>query len=258
MAPGCEPVSRLFMGVKIRGWWKRRKSAPVSSASSKTSGSGVSATRTRFAGAAGSPTWSPELSHPSAGPGGASRSTAAAISATRVTPGIVQPPDLEPPQAGRTRLSGNPPAAARRTAFRRRRPGSRRVARPALGPALHLPDQRALAALPRLPHPLGGGTRPAQHPALGTGAAPARRRRVARRGFPGRLPPGRAGGARGGPPLVRARHPALRRAHAAEQPLPPRRGRLGRGRLPDVRPRNVGPARLPAVAARVLGAARAW
>src|SRR5215204_2751417 len=73
----------VLSGSKIRGWWKSRKSAPFSSASSKTSGSGVSATRTRFASASGSPTCKPQLSHSSARANGAIRSTASAICATR-------------------------------------------------------------------------------------------------------------------------------------------------------------------------------
>jgi hypothetical protein len=70
-------------GSKMRGWWKSRKSAPFSSASSKTSGSGVSATRTRFTSASGSPTCKPQLSHSSASDNGAILSTASAICATR-------------------------------------------------------------------------------------------------------------------------------------------------------------------------------
>src|SRR5215213_6167805 len=73
----------VFSGSNIRGWWKSKKSAPFSSASSKTSGSGVSATRTRFASASGSPTCRPQLSHSSAKANGAIRSTASAICATR-------------------------------------------------------------------------------------------------------------------------------------------------------------------------------
>src|SRR5215203_1383523 len=73
----------VLSGSKIRGWWKSRKSAPFSSASSKTSGSGVSATRIWFACASGSPTCRPQLSHSSARDTGAICSTASAICATR-------------------------------------------------------------------------------------------------------------------------------------------------------------------------------
>src|SRR5215204_1844789 len=73
----------VLSGSKIRGRWKSRKSAPFSSASSKTSGSGVSAIRTRFASASGSPTCRPQLSHSSARDKGAILSTASVICATR-------------------------------------------------------------------------------------------------------------------------------------------------------------------------------
>src|SRR5918994_1454648 len=73
----------VLSGSKTRGWWKSKKSAPFSSASSKTSGSGVSATRTRFTSAPGSPTCRPQLSHSSARDIGAILSTASAICATR-------------------------------------------------------------------------------------------------------------------------------------------------------------------------------
>src|SRR5918998_3668804 len=73
----------VLSGSKIRGWWKSKKSAPLSSASSKTSGSGVSATRTWFTSASGSPTCKPQLSHSSAKDNGAILSTASAICATR-------------------------------------------------------------------------------------------------------------------------------------------------------------------------------
>src|ERR671917_1143240 len=72
----------VLSGSKIRGWWKSKKSAPLSSASSKTSGSGVSATRTWFTSASGSPTCKPQLSHSSARAKGAIHSTASAICAT--------------------------------------------------------------------------------------------------------------------------------------------------------------------------------
>src|SRR5215218_1860077 len=73
----------VLSGSKIRGWWKSRKSAPFSSASSKTSGNGVRATRTRFAPASGSPTCRPQLSHSSVRGSGAILSTASAICVTR-------------------------------------------------------------------------------------------------------------------------------------------------------------------------------
>src|SRR5918996_3819744 len=72
----------VLSGSKIREWWNSRKSAPFSSASSKISGSGVNATRTRFASVSGSPTCRPQLSHSSARANGAIRSTASAICAT--------------------------------------------------------------------------------------------------------------------------------------------------------------------------------
>src|ERR687890_1851199 len=67
----------------IRGWWKSKKLAPFSSASSNTSGSGVSATRTRFSSASGSPTCKPQLSHSSARVDGAIVSITPDICATR-------------------------------------------------------------------------------------------------------------------------------------------------------------------------------
>src|SRR3712207_1256784 len=82
-SPGYDEVITLLSGSKIRGWWKSRKSAPFSSASSMASGSGVSATRTRCTPASWSPTCRPQLSHSSARAKGAILSTASAICATR-------------------------------------------------------------------------------------------------------------------------------------------------------------------------------
>src|ERR671915_128460 len=67
----------------MRGWWKSKKSAPFSSASSNTSGSDVSATRTRFTSASGPPTCKPQLSHSSARDDGAIVSITPDICATR-------------------------------------------------------------------------------------------------------------------------------------------------------------------------------
>src|SRR5215210_7065851 len=258
-SPGYEAVFMALIGRKTSGWWKRRKSAPFSSASSKTSGSGVSATRTRLTSAAGSPTCRPQLSHSSARDNGAMRSTASAMCPTLAkVVGIVQSPDREPPQAGRTRLSGNPPSAPRRSSVPRGRGRGRRAAGPVVGGTLGVPDQRALAALPRLPHPFGEGQRPACDPTRRAGWSPVGRRGAARGGLRTPHPPRRTGGAQGSPSLLRAGHAWVRGAHVREQPVPSRGGRLRRRRLPCLRLRCVGSSRYLASAARVLGPTRAW
>ncbi|CAA9519942.1 MAG: hypothetical protein AVDCRST_MAG05-3554, partial [uncultured Rubrobacteraceae bacterium] len=158
------------------------------------------------------------------------------------------------PQASPVGLGRHPSAAAGHTALRRRGLRGGGCGRPPLGGALRLPYQRALAALPPLPHPLGGGARPAQHPARREGRPPARRRRPARGRLPARLRAWRPRPTDGRAPLLRRRHPALRPAHAPHKPLAARRGRRRDGGLPLVRLRPLVCGSLRPPAGRVLGA----
>src|SRR5215213_9571087 len=76
-------------------------------------------------------------------------------------------------QASSTDLRRHPPATPRRTALSRCRSAGRRIARPPVGSPLPVPDERALARLPRVPGALWQGPRPAQHPPIRAGASPA-------------------------------------------------------------------------------------
>src|SRR5215208_3405939 len=244
------------MGLKIRGWWKSRKSAPFFPASSNTSSRGVSATRTRLASASALPTWSPQLSQLSERRVGAMRSIASDMSRTRATAmwALYNPPGSEPrPQASRTDLRRYPPPATRRTALSRHRVARRGCTRRLVGPPLPVSDEWSLAHLPRVPRALRQGTRPAQHSSGRAGASFARGCCVTRRGVPDLEPPRRSDSPASRPPLLCARHPTLRPPHAPDEPLAPRRRRLRRGGVRRLCIRGVGAARGPTDTARVVG-----
>src|SRR5829696_8962967 len=75
-------------------------------------------------------------------------------------------------QASSTDLRRHPPATPRRTALSRCRSAGRRIARPPVGSPLPVPDERALARLPRVPSTLCQPPRTSHHPPIRFSVSP--------------------------------------------------------------------------------------